>query len=75
MLDRLDNGIGLYRYRYLWDDTVYVGVMAQEVAALVPEAVILSADGYYRVNYGRLGLQLVTYADWLKSSRMALLAA
>ncbi|MFY9694696.1 MAG: hypothetical protein WBF24_12145 [Xanthobacteraceae bacterium] len=25
----LDNGLGLYRYRYLWSDTVYVGVMAR----------------------------------------------
>jgi hypothetical protein len=33
------NGINLYRFRYLWSDTTYVGVMAQEVAALKPDAV------------------------------------
>lgn len=32
-LARLENGIGLYRYRYMWSDDVYVGVMAQEVPA------------------------------------------
>jgi hypothetical protein len=34
----LDSGVGLYRYRYLWSDTTYVGVMAQEVAEVMPEA-------------------------------------
>ena len=38
-LDILPNGIKLYRYRYRWSATEYVGVLAQEVAALVPEAV------------------------------------
>src|SRR5690242_10542138 len=42
----LDGGINLYRYRYLWSDTIYVGVMAQEVAAVKPEAVLRGADGY-----------------------------
>ncbi len=38
LVGRLDDGLGLYRYRYLWSDTVYVGVMAQEVALLHPES-------------------------------------
>jgi hypothetical protein len=58
------NGINLYRYRYLWSDTTYVGVMAQEVADLKPDAVSRSADGYLRVNYGRLGLRLQTWDEW-----------
>ena len=65
LLGRLDNGIGRYRYRYLWSDTIYVGVMAQEVLDIVPEAVITGADGYYRVNYARLGLRLMTWQQWL----------
>ena len=36
---RLPNGLDLYRYRYLWSDTPYVGVMAQEVASVDPDAV------------------------------------
>jgi hypothetical protein len=63
-LERLDNGISLYRFRYLWDDRVYVGVMAQEVATVMPAAVIRGSDGYLRVNYGRLGLRLQSWDEW-----------
>ena len=63
-IGRLDNGLGLYRYRYLWSDTVYVGVMAQEVALIRPDAVVHGLDGYLRVNYGRLGLHLMTLPEW-----------
>ena len=60
----LDGGINLYRYRYLWSDSIYVGVMAQEVAAVKPEAVLRGADGYLRVDYARLGLRLQTWDQW-----------
>ena len=58
------NGINLYRFRYLWSDTTYVGVMAQEVTAVKPDAVSRGADGYLRVDYGRLGLRLQTWDQW-----------
>ena len=65
LLARLDNGLGLYRYRYLWSDTVYVGVMAQEVALIRPDAIIRDRlDDYLRVDYGRLGLKLMTSSEW-----------
>ena len=65
LVGRLDDGLGLYRYRYLWSDTVYVGVMAQEVALIHPDAVVRgSLDGYLRVDYGRLGLRLMTLPEW-----------
>jgi hypothetical protein len=67
LLDRLASGIGIYRYRYLWSDTLYVGVMAQEVATIVPEAVILAPDGHYRVDYARLGMRLLTWDEWIKA--------
>jgi hypothetical protein len=60
----VDSGIHLYRYRYLWSDTIYVGVMAQEVAAVKPDAVLRGADGYLRVDYARLGLRLQTWDQW-----------
>jgi outer membrane immunogenic protein len=65
LVARLDDGLGLYRYRYLWSDTVYVGVIAQEVALIHPDAVVRNAlDNYLRVDYGRLGLKLMTEAEW-----------
>jgi hypothetical protein len=65
---RLENGIDLYRYRYLWSDVEYVGVMAQKVAPVMPEAVISGHDGYLRVQYDRLGLRLMTWEQWLAST-------
>jgi outer membrane immunogenic protein len=65
LIAHLDDGLGLYRYRYLWSDTVYVGVMAQEVALIHPDAVVRdSLDDYLRVDYGRLGLHLMTLPEW-----------
>jgi endosialidase-like protein len=67
---RLDSGLSLYRYRYLWSDTEYVGVMAQEVAEILPEAVRRGADGFLRVDYEKLGTRLMTWEEW--NSRQAL---
>lgn len=65
LVGRLDDGLGLYRYRYLWSDTVFVGVMAQEVALLHPEAIVRNpSDDYLRVDYGRLGLRLMILPEW-----------
>ncbi len=65
LLTRLDNGLGLYRYRYLWSDTVFVGVMAQEVALIRPDVVVRSPlDAYLRVDYARLGFKLLTLPQW-----------
>jgi hypothetical protein len=61
---RLSNGLGLYRYRYVWSDETYVGVMAQEVEKIDPDAVVRGADGFLRVDYGRLGLRLMTFDEW-----------
>jgi hypothetical protein len=74
-LGRLANGIGLYRYRYVGDDRLYVGVMAQEVARVVPDAVIRGGDGFLRVNYARLGLRLMSWEEWLGGAEAARAAA
>jgi hypothetical protein len=66
-LGRQVDGINLYRFRYLWSDTVHVGVMAQEVAATRPEAVRRGADGYLRVDYARLGLRMRTCGEWTEA--------
>lgn len=65
LLGRLDNGLGFYRFSYLGSDLAYVGVMAQEVQAVMPEAVVRGRDGYLRVYYNRLGLRMQTWEDWV----------
>jgi hypothetical protein len=67
LLGRLDDGLGYYRFVYNGGHTAYVGVMAQEVRTVAPEAVTRSADGYMRVSYDRLGLPFETYNQWLAS--------
>lgn len=64
LLTHLGNGIGIYRYRYLWSDVFYVGVIAQEVAKVCPAAVSRTASGYLQVNYTLLGLQMTTWREW-----------
>lgn len=64
LVGRRADGLGIYAYRYLWSDTVYVGVMAQEVALIHPDAVVHGLDGYLRVDYGRLGQRLMTLPQW-----------
>ena len=66
MLSRTDNGLRLYRYRYIGDATFYVGVMAQDVIEKVPAAVSRADNGYLEVDYGLLGFQFLTYRDWVK---------
>jgi hypothetical protein len=67
LLGHLDNGLGFYRFSYNGSDKAYVGVMAQEVQAVMPQAVMRGSDGYLRVSYGQLGLQFQTYDAWLAS--------
>ena len=43
--------------------------MAQEVAQIVPDAVVRGADGFLRVNYARLGMRLLTWDEWATKSR------
>jgi hypothetical protein len=74
-LATLPSGLGLYRFKYRWSDTAYVGVMAQEVLEVAPQAVITGADGFYRVDYAALGLELMTYEDWLRNNPPARAAA
>jgi len=67
LIGRLDNGLGFYRYSYNGSDKAYVGVMAQEVQTVMPEAVVRGRDGYLRVYYDRLGLPFETYQHWVAS--------
>ena len=67
LLGQLGNGIGFYRFSYNGSDRAYVGVMAQEVQTIAPEAVTRGQDGYLRVYYDKIGVKFQTYGQWIAS--------
>jgi hypothetical protein len=67
LLGHLSNGLGVYRFRYVDGDRAYVGVIAQEVERIRPDAVSRGSDGYLRVSYDRLGFKFQTYDQWIAS--------
>jgi hypothetical protein len=61
------SGIKLYRFNYIWDSSqTYVGVMAQDLlgTGYAHAVTSQSPEGYYRVDYSALGLQMVTLEQW-----------
>ena len=61
---KLSDGLTLYSFRYLWSEETYVGVLAQDVLKLYPEAVSTDEYGFFRVDYGMLDLDMPTLAEW-----------
>jgi hypothetical protein len=53
-LGQLANGLGVYAYTYIWSPESHVGVMADEVAKIKPEALGPTVGGFATVNYGAL---------------------
>ncbi len=53
-ISNLPSGIPVYSFKYIWSDDVEVGVMAQEVLPVIPEAVIRMPNGYYAVDYRKI---------------------
>jgi hypothetical protein len=47
------NGFNIYRFNYLWSPKKFIGVIAQEVERIMPEAV-KKVNGWRMVNYGVL---------------------
>jgi len=70
LLGLLDNGLGYYRFAYNGSDKAFVGVIAQEVQTVRPDAVTRGSDGYLRVYYERLGLKFRSYDSWVASGAM-----
>jgi hypothetical protein len=48
----LNNGLNLYQFKYRGGDEDQLGVMADEVARIMPEALGPVVGGYQTVNYG-----------------------
>lgn len=51
------HGLPLYTFRYIGEPGVYEGVMAQDVLGVMPAAVSVAEDGFYRVDYDLLGIE------------------
>lgn len=53
----MENGYKVYRFKYLWSDAEYVGVIAQEVQRISPQAVTADNDGLLHVDYQKIGVR------------------
>lgn len=52
-----ENGYPIYKFNYKNDAQKYIGVMAQDVEKITPEAVV-EIDGVKHVNYDMIGVQM-----------------
>jgi hypothetical protein len=57
-IGRTAHDLPLYSFRYKGGNERYSGVMAQDVLNVMPEAVSVGDDGFYRVNYAMLGIRM-----------------
>jgi len=66
-------GLNLYSFRYVGEDREFLGVMAQELLAdeRYRGAVETGKDGFFRVDYARLGLGSLVTADMLSAGERA----
>mgnify|MGYP001815426934 CR=1 FL=1 len=53
-IGELENGLNVYSYTYVWSDEPTCGVMADEVAEVMPEALGPVAAGYQTLYYGKV---------------------
>ncbi len=49
----------LYSFQYRGKYGTYIGVMAQDVLKVEPSAVSMGSDGFYRVDYQKLGIEML----------------
>lgn len=54
-----DYGLPIYAFRYLSGGPVHVGVMAQDVIEIAPEAVHIDPTGIMAVDYSMLEIDMV----------------
>ena len=54
-----NTGLNLYEFSYIGDDQRFIGVMADEVAEVMPDAVVEMEDGYFAVDYDMIGIEML----------------
>ena len=52
------SGIPIYEFSYLGDEKVYSGTMAQDLLALGKEDSVVEENGYYKVNYNNIDVDM-----------------
>lgn len=50
----LPNKIKVYKYNYIWETAPQIGVMAQQVQGIMPNAVKCHTSGYHMVDYSQI---------------------
>jgi len=50
----LPNGISIYQYRFVGQEDMHLGVIAQEVQRVIPDAVHADANGFLKVDYSKV---------------------
>jgi Chaperone of endosialidase len=61
-IGRTQSGLPLYVFSYKGRPEQFTGVMAQDVLAVRPDAVSVGSNGYYAVDYHKLGLRMLRVA-------------
>jgi hypothetical protein len=54
LIGHTDEGLNVYEFRYIDGSGPYIGVMAQEVAEIKPEALGPTVNGYMTVDYSKI---------------------
>jgi hypothetical protein len=72
----LGNGLRVHAFRYMWEDQVRVGVLAQDVLARndLKQHVLTLANGLLGVDYAALGLRSATLQQWQEAGMDSLQA-
>ena len=65
LLDTID-GVNIYEFNYIGKTKKEVGVIAQEIKDEFPEAVVKGMDGYYKVVYSRLPVDIQKAIEFAK---------
>ena len=53
----VENGHNMWEFRYIGKPQKYIGVMSYEVMKTNPDAVHLADNGFYCVDYSKLGVE------------------
>ena len=66
-IGRSPSGLPIYTFAYVWGGPDMVGVMAQDLLVLRPDAVITSDSGYLMVDYDQIDVKMTTFQAYRES--------